>query len=382
MEREIEQTLFGWRVADSRQFKEFYLTEKERSIAIKTLCEFFTICTVKNIDVKDILKKKCESNLYPLAQTSFDRIVATCNSLLHSFGPLDALLNMDVEEITLSLGPARVFKTNCGWSEAGLEVTNESYLKHVVDKLASTCGRRLTIGNPTLNAFLPNGTRIHVVSPPVSPGLTVSIRKFKQTPFTLQQLVDGGILHSAAARFIENAVSNSSIIVAGNTGSGKTTTLNTLLSLLPANDRFVFVEDVSELTLPSHSHKARLLAEGVPLSRLVYEALRMRPDRLVVSEIRSEQEVKAFADALLSGGGKTCYTTFHAASAKEVLRRLRLLGFKKADLDSIGLIIVQKRFDDKNGREKRRITEIAKVKNGEVVLIPLAKERAVAQMLA
>ena len=366
---DLEQTLFGWQVSGGSAMASFRLTQKERKVSVQLIRDFFAT-SQKNASLEKLLRSKCESSVDPLSVASFNRIVSTCNSLVNSIGPVQTLLDGDVEEVSLSIGKTRVFKRGVGWEETSLEITSEKYLLHVLNKLAINCGRRLTRENPVLNAFLPDGTRIHAVSPPLSPNISVSIRKFKQVPFTLNELVGERLLSQNASTFLQSAVSTSSILIAGNTGSGKTTTLNALLSLLPKTDRFVFVEDVSELTLPSHDHKARLLAEGsVSLSQLTYESLRMRPDRLVVSEIRNEQEVKAFANALLSGGGKTAYSTFHASSAKEALRRLILLGFRKADLDSLGLIVVQRRFDGKNGKEIRRVTEIAKVKNGEAVVL-------------
>lgn len=365
MEAEISETLFGWHVDKGDELLVgFALTEAERLISIETLCRFFQ----QGGHLQNILEKTCVSKCEPLSKKSFYRILNTCNSLVSSTGPVGALLQQDVEEISLSLGRTRVFKRDVGWLETGLVVSSESFLLHVVNKLAAHSGRRISRDEPVLNAFLVDGTRIHAVSQPLSPNLTVSIRKFRDIPFTLSELAESNVLSSEAELFLEEQAA-SSFIVAGNTGSGKTTTLNALLSLLPPSDRFVFVEDVSELTLPSHSHKARLLAHNIPLSQLIYESLRMRPDRLVVSEIRSREEVKAFANALLSGSGKSCYSTFHAASAKETLRRLIILGFRKADLDSLGFIIVQRRFDNENGKEVRRITEVASVKNGKPAVL-------------
>ncbi len=360
MERQIEATLFGWRVDPSSNLGGFHLSEQEKKIAITLLCRFFSSA----LSVEQLVSKFSAKKQF--SKQSWSKISFVCNSLVKSTGPLEAVLFQDVEEVTLCKGVVRVFCSGV-WQETGLELTTEDHLLHVVNKLAAPCGKRLALDSPVLNAFLP-GFRIHAVSPPLSPSLQVSIRKLRDSPFSIFDLAKNGLLLQREAEFLAAEVSSSPLLLAGNTGSGKTTTLNALLTQLPLNDRFVFVEDVSEIVLPKHGNSARLLAHGASLSSLTYEALRMRPDRLVVSEVRNEEEVKAFANALLSGGGKTCYSTFHASSAADALARLRLLGFKKADLDAIGLIVVQKRFDER-GKEKRKITEIVKVKNGEALPI-------------
>ncbi|MBI4406657.1 CpaF family protein [Candidatus Micrarchaeota archaeon] len=360
MEQQVEATLFGWRISPSSDLGSFRLSDQERRIAITLLCRFFSTA----LSIEQLVSRL--SGKKQISKQSLDNISFVCKSLIMSTGPLEAVLAQEIEEVALCQGPVRVF-ANGSWRETGLELTTQDHLFHVVNKLAAPCGKRLAVDTPVLNAFLP-GFRIHAVSPPLSPSLQVSIRKLRDSPFSIFDLSKQGLLSGKAAEFLAAEVPSSPLLLAGNTGSGKTTTLNALLCHLPVSDRFVFVEDVSEISLPRHGNQARLVAHGASLSSLTYEALRMRPDRLVVSEVRNGEEVKAFENALLSGGGKTCYSTFHASSAFDALRRLRLLGFKKADLDAIGLIVVQKRFDEK-GKEKRKITEIAKVKNGEALLL-------------
>jgi len=353
-EQQIAETLLGWEITGKTELQSYSLSAKERDYASAILVQYFE----KNTSLEQLLVSHCKAKFDPLSANSAEKILHTCNSVTTSIGPLGEIMQRDIEEIALSVGNVRVYRRGQGWQETSLVINSQSHLLHILNKLASQCGRRITRDSPVLNAFLQDGTRLHITSPPVSPQITATIRKFKPEPFTLEQLVGEKLLSKKTADFLQENVSTNSILVVGNTGSGKTTTLNALLSTLPNRDRFVFVEDVSEITLPNHSNKARLLAEKMPLSQLVYESLRMRPDRLVVSEIRNEEEVKAFANALLSGGGKTCYSTFHGQSATEALRRLELLGFRKADLDSIGLIIVQKRIDDKKTGKEIRFSNI------------------------
>jgi len=389
-EAEIAEYLLGWRIeqsqnnlkADSelsygklshselRLCEPYNLNELERKIAAAALKLVFETGET-GISATEAVEKVCSRDFIPLSQKVGAKISRVCNSLLSGFGPLDPLIeDENIEEISLSgIGePLRVFIAGKGWAESGLVFTSEACVFHLINKISAATGRRLTISTPILNSFLPNGSRLHAVSGQISSKPTFTLRKFRTVPFTLGNLVENKTISNAAADFLRSAVASGlSMVIAGNTGSGKTTLLNAVLSTLPSQERFVMVEDVSEISLPRHEHKIRLLADtnaGITLNQLVYESLRMRPDRLVVSEIRNEEEVKAFSNALLSGPGKSCFATFHANSASEALRRLHLLGFREFDLDSIGLIVVQKRIGS-GSTEKRRVTEIAAVKDGK-----------------
>ncbi len=389
-EAEISEYLLGWRVVrETKQshnslktaekfshYEAYDLNEVERKIAAAALKLVFEIGE-PGISATEAVEKVCSRDFVLLSQKAGARVSRVCNSLLSGFGPLDPLIEAEnIEEISLSgIGePVRIFIAGKGWAESGLVFTSEACVYHLVNKISATTGssRRLTLSTPILNSFLPNGSRLHAVSGQISSKLTFTLRKFRAVPFTLSNLVENKTISTMAVDFLRGAVASGlSMVIAGNTGSGKTTLLNAVLSTLPSQERFVMVEDVSEISLPQHEHKIRLLADtnaGVTLNQLVYESLRMRPDRLVVSEIRNEEEVRAFSNALLSGPGKSCFATFHANSAQEALNRLHLLGFREFDLDSIGLIVVQKRFGN-GSAEKRRVTEIAAVKDGKAVII-------------
>lgn len=327
------------------------------------------------IELGKAIEITCQRDFLPLPLSSTRKIDAVCIALTKGFGPLDLLLaREEIEEISVAgIGkPVRIYIADKGWRDTELFFTTEQCLYHFANKIAEQTGRRLTLANPVLNAFLPDGSRLHLVSTQIASEPSLTLRKFRQVPFTLNELVERGTVSQQAADFLCAALaSGCSVVVSGNTGSGKTTLLNALLSTLQSEERFVMVEDVSEISLPQHQHKIRLLADvnaGVTLNQLIYESLRMRPDRLVVSEVRNEEEVKAFANALLSGPGKSCFTTFHANSSQEALRRLQLLGFRSADFDSIGLIVVQRRFGN-GSEEKRRVTEIAIVKDGKAIIL-------------
>jgi len=158
-----------------------------------------------------------------------------------------------------------------------------------------------------------------------------------------------------------------SILVCGNTGSGKTTTLNSLFCFLPPNERIVVVEETPEIVLPQE-HKVKLNTSeniGVGMEKLIENTFRMRPDRVIVGEVRSSEECKGFVNTMLAGQAKGSYATFHAESASEALQRMQSLGVKKESLGSIDLIVVQKRIQRINlkgqRKEERKVTEICEI---------------------
>ena len=166
-----------------------------------------------------------------------------------------------------------------------------------------------------------------------------------------------------------------SILVSGNTGSGKTTTLNALFSFVPAAERIIVAEETPEISLP-HSHVVKLNVvkeQGVGMQNLIIDTLRMRPDRVVVGEVRSRDEILAFIDTLLAGQGKGSYGTFHSQSCNEVVKRALSLGVSPMNLATIDLVIVQRRWDKivkgKRG-EVRHITEVGEllVEKGDIKL--------------
>ena len=157
------------------------------------------------------------------------------------------------------------------------------------------------------------------------------------------------------------------VLVAGNTGSGKTSTLNSLFSFIPADERIILVEETPEISLP-HRHLVRLSVcdeLGVRMDELVSDTLRMRPDRVIVGEVRTPQESRAFVNTMLAGQGKGSYATFHAQTGREALTRLQSFGISAADLFALDLIVVQRRWAQK-GKLLRRVTEIAVQDSGRL----------------
>ncbi len=245
-------------------------------------------------------------------------------------------------------------------------------------------GRHITIQNPRLDAMLPDGSRLHASLSPISAG-EITIRKFRERPFSPRELCENGTFDPSAMAFLSLVMQgDNSVIIAGNTASGKTTSMNALFSFVPAGERVLITEQTPEINIP-HEHQLRLVANsdmGIGLNDLVYDSLRMRPDRMIVGEIRNRDEASALFDVLLAGQARGSYATMHAQSVSECLGRLRSFGIKDMDLESIDCVVIQRRmlvYDPKKKRnaEVRRVVEIAEVENGPKTLFSMDGKKSV-----
>ncbi len=248
-------------------------------------------------------------------------------------GPLEPLLRLpDVTDVLVN-GPDQVYLDR----GAGLERTEVTFpddgaVRRLAQRLAAAGGRRLDDSVPHVDVRLADGTRFHAVLAPLArPGTVLSLRVPHQRVLTLDELLAAGTVSDHGARLLRSLVARRlAFLISGGTGSGKTTLLNSLLSLVPADERLVLVEDASELR-PDHGHVVGLEArppniEGageVTLRTLVRQALRMRPDRLVVGEVRGAEVVELMA-ALNTGHEGGC-GTIHANSARDVPARVEAL---------------------------------------------------------
>lgn len=235
-----------------------------------------------------------------------------------------------VEEIWIN-NPTHVFVARNGRSELTSVMMTSQDVRNVVERMLSTTGRRVDISSPFVDATLPNGSRLHVVIPDITrEHWSVNIRKFVMGSRSLEDLVEADTLSAHAAEFLHKAVVHGkNIIVAGATQAGKTTLMNALLNSAPAWDRIITCEEVFELQLVSpdwvslQTRQNSLEGTGeVPLRRLIKEALRMRPNRLVVGEVRQEECLDLLV-AMNSGMPSMC--SIHANSAREALIKLSLL---------------------------------------------------------
>lgn len=261
------------------------------------------------------------------------RLASTVLDDLLGFGPLqDLLSDPQVSEIMVN-GTSKVFVESHGT----IRHTNRSFesteqMLRVIDRMLRTSGRRVDQASPMVDARLPDGSRLNVVLPPLAvDGPSVTIRKFLSSGFTTDDLVRQGTLSESAARFLESAVSHKmNILVSGGTGTGKTTVLNILSSFIGRNERVITIEDAVELTLKMENivrmESRPPNAEGageVDIRDLVRNALRMRPDRIVVGEVRGAETIDMLQ--AMNTGHEGSLSTVHANSPRDALRRLETM---------------------------------------------------------
>jgi pilus assembly protein CpaF len=252
---------------------------------------------------------------------------------LFGAGPLQPLLEEpDVTDVLVN-APDDVWVERAGrLVRADIDLGSVGHVRELAVRLAAAGGQRLDDSSPTVDARLPDGTRLHAVLPPISDGCALmSLRVLRRRAFTLAELVAAGGVAPAVVPVLRALVlTRANVLVTGAAGTGKTTLLSTLLSIVPDDERIVCIEESGELT-PHHPHVVRLLARRanvhgageVPLAELVRQALRMRPDRIVLGECRGA-EVRDVLTALNTGheGG---YATLHANAAVDVPARLEAL---------------------------------------------------------
>lgn len=305
-------------------------------------------------------------------------------------GPLDAIARESGVTDVLVNGTDGVFvDRGSGLESTALRFDTEDGVRRLAQRLAARAGRRLDDATPYVDARLPDGTRLHAVLAPIAwPGTTVSLRIPARRRFTLDDLVEAGLTDERGARLLQDLVRRrAAMLITGGAGAGKTTLLAALLGLIDRDERLVIVEDSRELR-PDHPHVVSLEsrpanvegAGAIPMRALVRQALRMRPDRLVVGEVRGDEVVDLLA--ALNTGHDGGAGTIHANSVHDVPVRVEALGVA-AGLSRAGvhsqlvsaLEVVIHVGRDANGR--RRLTEIAALTAGTSTteVVTLAKHR-------
>jgi len=310
----------------------------------------------------------------------FDQIIAE----ILGFGPLQPLLEEDgVTEIMVN-GPKNIYvERNGRINRANFSFENTEHVMRIIERIVAPLGRRIDETSPFVDARLPDGSRVNVIIPPLSlVGPVITIRKFSRNPITVDQLIQYGTITPDAVDFLKACVmARCNIVVSGGTGSGKTTLLNILSGFIPGDERIITVENAAELQLRQEhvvtleSRPANIEGRGeITIRQLVTNTLRMRPDRIIVGEIRDE----AALDMLqaMNTGHDGSMTTAHSNSPRDTLSRLETMVLM-ASMDlpvraireqvsaAVDLIVHQERFRD-GSRKVVNITEVSGME-GDVI---------------
>jgi pilus assembly protein CpaF len=333
-------------------------------------------------DLHERIRGLVEREAALLDAAARERLVALVAERSFGLGPLEPLLaDPEVDEVMVN-GPGEVWVERRGRLEAtGVAFAGAAELRHAIERILAPLGRRVDEAEPLCDARLPDGSRVNVVIAPLAlRGPVLTIRRFRRRGFTPDELVELGTwtapLRDLLARAVEARLN---ILVSGGTGSGKTTTLNALSSFIGATERIVTIEDAAELRL-QQPHVVRLEArppgvEGrgeVTIRRLVRNALRMRPDRIVVGEVRGPEALDMLQ--AMGSGHDGSLSTVHAGSAEEALRRVETLALmadvglphaavREQVASAIDLVVHQSRARD-GSRRVIALSEVVRVASG------------------
>lgn len=332
--------------------------------------------------IEAVFRAVLRENRVSLTPAEQEGIFSDIMSRLVGFGPIDSLLNNpEISEIMVN-GPKQIFIERSGVLElTDIQFENDEHLNYFVDKMLSPMGRRVTEFEPYVDARLANGSRVNIVRSPISSvGTILTIRKFPHRILNINDLIKSNSLDERAAEFLKACVvSRLSILICGGASSGKTTLLNALSAFIPNTDRVVVIEDTRELNLP-REHTVYLEArppniEGkgeISIRNLVKNALHMRPDRIIIGEVRSD-EVLDMIQAM-NTGHEGSMTTLHANSPLETLERLEVLALmgslnmssdvaRRQITSAVDLIVDTVRFPNGN-RKVVQISEVLKDRIG------------------
>lgn len=318
--------------------------------------------------------------------TDEDAVIKEVVAEAVGLGPIERFMSDESVTEVMVNGPDQIYIEQAGRIErTDVRFSSNSALLSCIERIVTPLGRRVDEGSPMVDARLPDGSRVNVIIPPISlVGPVITIRKFGKRRFTMDELVADHCLSREMARFLQVCVAQrKNIVVSGGTGSGKTTLLNVLSNFIPEHERIVTIEDAAELRLHQRhvvsleSRPANIEGRGaVPIRELVRNALRMRPDRIVVGECRGPEALDMLQ--AMNTGHEGSLTTGHANSPRDFLSRLEVMismagmdlplrAIREQAASAIDVIVQQARLSD----GKRRTTKIVEVdgSEGETILL-------------
>ena len=336
--------------------------------------------TVARNRVADAIRELLHRDRTPLALSERDRMVHEIVDELFGLGPIEPLLADHAVSDILINGPDKIYVERKGMLErTNLFFNDSAHLMRIIERIVSRVGRRVDESSPMVDARLADGSRVNAIIPPLAlDGPSVSIRRFGGHKISTQGYIDTGTLTKPMIDLLEACVKGKlNVMVSGGTGAGKTTLLNILSSFIPDTERIVTIEDAAELKLKQH-HVVRLETRppniegkgGIRQRQLVINALRMRPDRIIVGEVRGEEAVDMLQ--AMNTGHEGSLTTIHANTPRDALSRLETM-IAMAELNlpdravrsqiasAINLIVQVSRMPDGS----RKITNICEISGME-----------------
>ncbi|WP_292474782.1 ATPase, T2SS/T4P/T4SS family [Methanosphaera sp.] len=334
-----------------------------------------------NVETKEIKELMIEKSI------NSQKIIDKLTNDLKGYGKIDSLLKDDELEEIMIIGknkPVYVYHRKKGMMITEINLS-EIETKQIINKIANYVQRKIDKETPILDARLPNGSRVNATIPPITAdGSTITIRKFKKEQLTILDLIKSNSLSPHLAAFLWINIDGlnvrpSNIIISGGTGSGKTTTLNTLSSFIPSDERIITIEDVLELQIPqehvirTETRPPNIEGKGeINMDILLKNSLRQRPDRIIVGEVRSKEAITLFG-ALNTG--HSGMGTLHANSTQETITRLinPPMNVPSIMINSIDFIVMQNRIFHPTQGIIRRVTEVAEVVGMEMNKVQLNK---------
>ena len=337
-------------------------------------------------EVRAKLNEVISSQETPLSAAERQRLLQETVQDVLGYGPIEPLLEDESVTEVMVNGASQVYVERDGHiAREPIRFLDDGHLRRTIDKIVGQVGRRIDESSPYVDARLPDGSRVNAVIPPVAiDGPMLTIRKFSRDPYQAEDLISFGTMSSRVAQFLAGAVEGKiNMLVSGGTGAGKTTTLNVLSSFIPENERIVTIEDSAELQL-NQPHVVRLEyrppnIEGkgeVKIRDLVRNALRMRPDRIVVGEVRGGEALDMLQ--AMNTGHEGSISTIHSNSPRDALSRLETMvlmagvelpvrAIREQIAAGIDLIVHQSRLRDGT----RRFTHVTEVVGMEGDVITL-----------
>lgn len=364
------------------------ITNELKAIAIDS----FNLATISDEELQEKIEELFYSRYKSANFSVSDRvdIVEQVFSSIRGFGLLDLIMKDDTITEVMINGTDEIFIEKSGrLTQLDDKFESERQLEDIIQRIVGLAGREVNQANPIVDTRLPDGSRVNVVLPPIAlKGPTVTIRKFSKNPMTIEKLLEYGSITQEIADVLEILVkAKYNIIICGGTGSGKTTFLNAVSNYIPHDERVITIEDSAELQIVGVDNLVSLETRNanssgvgaITIRDLIKSSLRMRPERIVVGEVRGAEALDMLQ--AMNTGHDGSLSTGHANSTKDMLSRLETMVLQGADglplqavrqqmASAIDIIVHLSRLRDKS-RKTMEITEVLGYENDEIILNPL-----------